>query len=416
MANARARAKPTPAARWGSPDHPLVGRRLIGVLEDQLKTLGRQPCHGNRDFHFDHVVVAHLLAFFNPALKSLRNIEDVFQDRRVRKRLGTPRVPKSTLSDAQRIFDPQLLLPLMGDLKARVKIQPHDPRLDKLTGELLAVDGSFFTVAPRIAWAVYNKSNTPGHHAPSHKGNVRADVHFDILRGVPTYATFSGGRVAEQDQLAASLESDKFYVLDRGFQSYQLLGAIAAADSDFLVRVRGRSRFEVLKPLPLSPADLRAGVQSDAQVHIPGWRARGLRDVPLRLIEIAPYDPGGEPLRLLTSRLDASAELIGLLYKHRWQVELFFRWLKCMAGFRHFYSESPEGMTLQVYVAIIGTLLIALETGARPSSYDYAMTSMVVGGLVTSASAREILARRRAERARAGAWQRAYHARKKKKG
>ena len=414
MANAT--KKSAPAARWGTREEPLAGRRLIRRLEDQLETLRRQPCHGNCDLHFDHVVVAHLLAFFNPALKSLRGIEDVFQDRRVRKRFGTPRVPKSTLSDAQRVFDPQLLLPLMADLKARAKIQPHDPRLDTLTRELMAVDGSFFTVAPRIAWALYRKSNTPGPKAQSQKGNVRADVHFDILRGVPTQAALSDGRLAEQDQLAASLQSGKLYLLDRGFQSYQRLAKIAAADSDFLVRTRRSSRFERLEPRPLSAADLRAGVQSDARVHISGWRARGLRDVPLRRVEIAPYDPKGEPLRLLTNRLDWSAELIGLLYKHRWQVELFFRWLKCMAGFKHFYSESPAGMTLQVYVAIIGTLLIALETGARPSSYDYSMMSMVAAGLVTSASARTIRARRRAERARAAAWQKAYNARKKKKG
>ena len=179
---------------------------------------------------------------------------------------------------------------------------------------------------------------------------------------------------------------------------------------------RSSSRFEASESLPLSAADLRAGVQSDARVRISSSRARDLRDVPLRLVEIAPYEPDGEPLRQLSNRLDLSAELIGLLYKHRWQVELFFRWLKCMAGFKHFYSESQEGMTLQVYVAIIGTLLIALETGARPSSYDYSMTSMVAAGLVTSASARTILARRRAERARAAAWQKAYNARKKTKG
>lgn len=404
-----------PIARWGTPEQPLVGRRLIRMLEDQLDTLRRHPCHGNRDLHFDHVVVAHLLAFFNPALKSLRQIEDLFQDHRLRKRFSVPRVPKSTLSDAQRVFDPQLLLPLMADLKARAKIQPHDPRLDVLTRELTVVDGSFFTVAPRIAWALYSKSNKTDHKAQPQKGNVRADVHFDILRGVPTQAAFSNGRVAEQDQLAKSLESGKFYLLDRGFQSYQLLAKIMTGGSDFLVRARSSSLFEVSESLPLSAADLRAGVQSDARVCISSSRARDLRDVPLRLIEIAPYEPDGEPLRLLSNRLDLSAELIGLLYKHRWQVELFFRWLKCMAGFKHFYSESQEGMTLQVYVAIIGTLLIALETGARPSGYDYSMTSMVAAGLVTSASARTILKRRRAERARAAAWQKAYNARKKAK-
>jgi hypothetical protein len=70
---------------------------------------------------------------------------------------------------------------------------------------------------------------------------------------------------------------------------------------------------------------------------------------------------------LVANRLDLSAEMIGVLYRHRWQIELFFRWLKCMANFKHFFSESANGVTLQVYAAIIGTLLIALETQARPA-------------------------------------------------
>lgn len=413
MADAADRSKPAAPPKRRR-DQPLVGRRLIRLLEDQLKTLAKQRKHGNRVLRFDHLVVAHLLVFFNPALTSLRRIEDVFHDPRVQKRFKTPRFPKSTLSDAQRVFDPNLLLPLIADLKTRVNIQPHDPRLDQITRDLMAVDGSFFTVAARIAWALYNKSNTPGHKAQQQKGNIRIDLHFDVLRGVPSYAgSVTNGRVAEQAQLAGALESGKFYLLDRGFQSYQLAADIVAADSDFLVRVRCSSLFEALEPRPLSAADRRAGVQGDALVHIPGWRARGLRSLPLRLVEIAPYEPHAEPVRLLTNRLDIPAELIGLLYRHRWQVELFFRWLKCMANFKHFFSESPEGMTLQVYVAILGTLLIALETGARPNSYDYSMMTMVASGLVSLASARRILARRRAERARAAAWQRAYNARKK---
>ena len=120
---------------------------------------------------------------------------------------------------------------------------------------------------------------------------------------------------------------------------------------------------------------------SDTRVRI-GWRDnRTAVKQPLRLVEIAQPDQPDQPLRLLTNRLDLPAETIGVIYRHRWQVELFFRWLKCMANFGHFYSESPQGMTLQVYIALIGTLLIAIETGARPSSYDYALMSMAVAGL-----------------------------------
>jgi len=116
---------------------------------------------------------------------------------------------------------------------------------------------------------------------------------------------------------------------------------------------------------------------------------------------------------LLTNRLDLPADLIGLLYRHRWQIELFFRWLKCVTDMRHFLSESPNGMALQLYVAMIGTLLIALETGSKPSKYDFAQMSLVASGMVTLEQAKAVMAKRRAERARAAAQQAAYRARKK---
>jgi hypothetical protein len=116
---------------------------------------------------------------------------------------------------------------------------------------------------------------------------------------------------------------------------------------------------------------------------------------------------------LFTNRLDWPAELVGLIYRHRWQIELFFRWLKCTASFRHFFSESPQGMTLQLYIALIGTLLLALATGATPSSYDFALLSHVASGLMTLEGALTVMAKRRAERARAKAWQDQYRARRK---
>ena len=93
--------------------------------------------------------------------------------------------------------------------------------------------------------------------------------------------------------------------------------------------------------------------------------------------------------------------MIALIYQHRWQVELFFRWLKSSAHFHHFFSESESGMTFQAYVMMIGLLLIALDTQARPSKYDYAIMSMVHSGLMDLDSALQIAARRRRERRRA---------------
>ena len=136
---------------------------------------------------------------------------------------------------------------------------------------------------------------------------------------------------------------------------------------------------------------------------------------PLRRVEVHFVDRHGKvgTIILSSNRLDLPAWMIALLYQHRWQVELFFRWWKCVAHLQHFFSESPGGMTLQVYVTLIGMLLIAIETGAKPSKYDYNMMMTAVNGWASLEEAMEVAARRRAVRARDAERQRAYNARKK---
>ncbi len=397
----------------------LDGRRSIRLIEDHLCHLHAQPAHGNRTFFYDQLVIAHLLAFFNPALHSLRRIEDALDLPAVRRFFGVRRAAKSTVADAQRLFDPQLLQPIFEDLQRRAGLQPHDVRLDALTKQLTAVDGTFFAVAGRIAWAIYNRKSDggarcqkTGRRGLTTKGNVRAHVHFDILRGVPEHFTLTGGQASEGGQLQTSLRPEHCYVLDRGFQSYDLLGEITAAGSDFVVRLRKSARSTVLESRPLTAADLVAGVQSDALVQV-GWRADQTASLPpLRRVVLVLADKD-EPLVLLTSCLDLSAELIALIYKHRWQIELFFRWLKCMAHLDHFYSESTQGMTFQLYVTLIATLLIALETGAQPSVYDFSLMSLVMSGMAPLEQALAQAAKRRAERRRAADRRREKAAQKK---
>jgi hypothetical protein len=407
MAKAGGNFRPAPIK---VPDDVLMGRRLLRPLEGFLRQWSRAAEHGNRALHFDQLVVAHLLVFFNPALVSLRKIQDVFDDPRVRRRVQMPRIPKSTLSDAQRVFDPQLLRPLFEDLRRRLPCLAHDPRLDQVTRDLLAVDGTFFGVAARIVWALYNRGPREKHR----RGNVRAHVHFDVLRGVPVDATLTDGRASETRQLRQTLQAGRCYVADRGYQGYELLHDILAVASDFVIRQRRPLAYTVRTERPLSAADRLAGVQQDLEIQPTGQRAtRVLADRALRLVVLASSRANEEPVLLYTNRFDWPAEWVGLIYRHRWQIELFFRWLKCTASFQHFFSESPQGMTLQLYIALIGTLLLALAAGATPSTYDFALLSHVASGLMTLEGALAVMAKRRAERARAKAWQDQYRARRK---
>ncbi len=404
-------AEPIP----GSEKH-LVSWRMLEPLEHLLHTLRRADEHGNRTLFADHLLVAHLVAFFSPALKSLRRIEDVFDHPGVRRKYDLPRLPHSTLSDAQALFDPSLLTPLVADLKQRVRCSAPEPRLDELTRKLLAVDGSFFALAPRVNWALFNKPNaTPRQPRPRRRrGNVRVDFHFDVLAGVPEAAFVTGGRTPEYQTLMAHLQAGAFYVVDRAYHCYQMVADIVAAGSDVLVRLRDDMRFTILTEEPLRAADRLAGVVNAQTVRVCGPRGeRALGERPLRLVIVRGLD--GQFVRLLTNRLDLEPDLLGLLYRHRWQIELFFRWLKCLVNFRHFFAESVNGVAWQIAAALIGTLLLALATGARPNSYDWAMMTHAVSGLLPADEEfLAILARRRAERARAAAWQKEYRARQKK--
>jgi hypothetical protein len=403
-------AQPVP----GSEKH-LVAWRLLQPLEHLLQTLRHPDEHGNRRLFAEHLLIAHLVAFFSPALQSLRRIEDVFNHPGARRKYGLPRLPHSTVSDAHALFDPALLTPLLADLRSRVKVGPHEPRLDELVRKLLAVDGTFFTLAPRVLWALYTKPNGTARQPrkQNQHGNVRVDVQFNVLAGVPETAVVSDGRTPEYRTLLENLQADAFYVLDRAYHSYQMIADILAAKSDVLVRLRSDMQFSIVAEEPLTAADLAAGVRRCQTVRVCGRRGdQALGDTPLRRVELAGAD--GATVRLLTNRLDLAPELLGLVYRHRWQVELFFRWLKCLVNFRHFFAESENGVAWQVLVALIGTLLLALATGARPNSYDWAMMTHVASGLLPAdAEFYRILARRRAERQRAAQWQKAYRARKK---
>lgn len=395
----------------------VVNPHILEPLTRLLQDLHAVPAHGNRVLYADHVLVAHLVAFLSPALTGLRHIESVFEHPKARERFDLPRVPKSTLSDAQAVFDPERANAIIADLRQRVPQLPQAPELDALLKTLTAVDGTFFTMAPRVAWAIYTKPNGTPRQArkKNQRGNIRMDLDFNVLTGVPEQAVVTDGRTPEYRTLEDRLRADRFYVLDRAYHCYDTLARIVEAGSDFLTRLRRDMKFDVLETHPLSAVDRAAGVRKVQTVRARSVRGKeALGTLPLKLVEINGDD--GKVVRLLTNRVDLTARVIGVAYRHRWQIELFFRWLKCTVNFRHFFSESENGAALQIAAAIIGTLLIALITQAKPSSYDYSMMVQVMNGLLPlDADTLDIMRRRQAERARAAAWQKAYNARRKGK-
>src|SRR5580704_1100046 len=159
-------------------------------------------------------------------------------------------------------------------------------------------------------------------------------------------------------------------MIDWGYVQFESLDFIVYPCSDFVLRLTSNNYFIAIensdlsaKFLPLSDQDRAAGVISDQVGHLGGLAARFPPPAGL-LREVKIFNPGkpDQPLRLLTNITDVPAHIIGLLYRWRWKIELFFRWLKVHAHFRHLTSHSRNGVTSGFYIAVIAVLLIYLHT------------------------------------------------------
>lgn len=364
-------------------ENELKGLKYFQLLSPFLERLHddatRRDRAGNRRLFYDQYACLLLLYFFNPTVKSLRGIQQASALDKVQRLLGSSRVSRGSLSEASRVFDPELLHSIIGDLAAQALPIVHGKEAEALHG-LTAVDGSLLPALPKMAWALWLD---PKHHA------AKMHVHFDVLKGVPVEATITTGNGSETEQLRATLQAHRLYVIDRGYGEYQLFQDIVDRQSDFVGRIRDNAVWTVVAERPLTAAAQAAGVRSDRVVWLGGPQSGTVFQQPVRVLEVATgkTDAHGRPeiLLLATSRLDLEAELVALAYRFRWTVELFFRWLKCILGCRHLLANSRDGVTIQVYLAMIASLLITLWAGRKPSVRTLEMIQFYFQGWASEA-------------------------------
>jgi hypothetical protein len=387
---------PTPAREIAAADRRLAFAHAPRLLEQHLQRLRELPAHGNTKLYADQLLLALLLSFLEPLTRSLRLIEGRGD---FGGRLDLPRLARSTTADALAAFDPKHLLPLIADLRGRCPaLDRADADLAGIARRIIAADGTYLTTLADVAWAL--------HHTKSDgrtQGQVRANVQLDVTHWVPQVVSLSGDDdESEPAAVARDLLCGVLYVADRNFLDFAAFVTPALAKgNDLVLRVRANApATRVIARLPLTPEDAAAGVVADERVELTG------RDAPagtFRYVTIITADRHGKPetIRLLTNLIDATtvaARVIGAAYKLRWQIELFFKWLKCWARMDHLLSTSRQGITTQLYVAVIAVLLIHLQTGRRVSIYALAALGGVASGQLTMQQAMEFLARRERER------------------
>jgi len=344
----------------------------IGRLLDKLRPAGTQRDRaGNRAFFFDQYVALLLMYFFNPVLDSLRGLQKASELKKVQKQCQCGRVSLGALSEAGRVFEPEKLREIVQELSAQ-----NDPATLPAEREALrtltAVDGSLLPALPRMTWALWQDDR---HRA------AKLHLHFEVARGIPVDANGTCAQESEIRQLRHSVEGGRLYVVDRGYVAYELLEEIMQARASFIVRVKSNTAFTVQEERPIAPEAQAAGVIRDVIVARLGTEHHKRQVTrPVRLVEVR---SGVDTILVVTDRLDLPADLVALAYRYRWSVELFFRWLKCVLGCRHLLGESFHAVQIQMYAALIASLLLVAWTPKKPNKRTFEMLCFYFSGWAT---------------------------------
>lgn len=368
-------------ARKKLEEKELAGFALLEPMIELLAGL-RDESNPNRDLHFDHYVSLLLFYFFNPVLTSLRGLQASTDFAKVRKKLKIPRASLGSLSAAQHVFDYEELKPVLEQILEQLPADKGNVRLRDLKKIVTVADGTILKALPRVAWALWLNNG---------KRAVKAHVQFEVLKGVPSLADVTEAKGSEKEVFERALEPERFYVLDSGYAKLSLFQAVVDLGSNFVCRLPTGWKHEVVEERSLTDEGREARVIRDEVVKLGSGRNSTALKQNVRIIEIEKVDepsrrmrserPVRETIVLVTDRLDLPAELIAILYSARWTIEIYFRWLKCTLGCEKLLAESENGVALQVYSALIASLLVSVWLGKKPTRRTFEALCMYFLGM-----------------------------------
>lgn len=378
-------------------ERELTGLKYFQDLLPLLDRLHEVGCErdkaGNRELFMDEYCVLILLFLFNPIVTSLRSLQQASELQKVQRKLGCGRASLGSLSEATEVFDPAPLREIVGELLGQVQPIRQVGRR-QLAQELVAVDGSVIKTLSTIAQAAYLKNV----HGQS-KSAWRLHTHFSIDRHVPTRIDITGGlnsgKTDEKNVLREALQPDHCYVLDRWFAEFKLFNEIRAIGSSYVCRLRDNSNLDTVEEERLLSREAQnVGVLWDIVVRMgTASKPEAQPDHLIRVIQIqtTPHTNRGKYrggstgsdgiLRIATNLMDVPAEIIAEIYRHRWLIEVLFRFFKHVLGCRNLLSHDPVGIEIQTYCAIIACLLISLYSGRKPTLRTYEMICFYFTGL-----------------------------------
>ena len=273
--------------------------------------------------------------------------------------LGRKPIAKTTLATANQIRDYRIFEEFAFYMMAQAR-EKRAADIFKLGGKVYAFDSTTIPLCLSVFWwARFRKK----------KGGVKAHVLYDLEAQVPTFYHITTASVYDsRAMLKIPYETGAYYVFDRGYNNFGELYRIQRMESFFVVRAKTNLQYRCVKWKRRMPKN----ILTDAEIELKVYKSR--RDYPenLRLVRYDDEEQGREFL-FLTNAMDLTAQQIADLYKNRWQIELFFKWLKQHLKIKKFWGTTENAVRIQISAAITAYCLVAIvqhDMQLKRSTYE----------------------------------------------
>ena len=261
----------------------------------------------------------------------------------------TEPVAKSTLADANENRDWRIWGDLAKSLmrKARPLYADEDLGID-LDDTIYALDSTTIDLSLTLfPWANFRQT----------KAGIKMHTQIDLRGPIPTCINITGAKQHDVGWLdSLFFEAGAFYLMDRGYMDFTRLALIAQAGAFFVTRAKSNFQFTRHYSMPVNRL---TGLRSDHVGKPTLDRSRKAFPVLLRRVKYVDMETGKEFV-FLTNNLDIPAITVAMLYKLRWCIELFFRWIKGHLRIKHYYGTSPNAVKTQIWIAVCTYLIIAI--------------------------------------------------------
>lgn len=219
----------------------------------------------------------------------------------------------------------------------------------KLHGKFYAFDSTTIDLCLSLfKWAYFRKN----------KGGIKVHTLFDVVTQIPTYIHITEAKVHDVNAMdEIPYEPYAFYIFDKGYYDLARLHTINTIGSYFVIRQKSHLKYEIV-----DGEELLEGVDNvllDQMIHLTGYQTQ--KKYPCVLRRIVYYAPDLQrTFTFLTNNISIKSQDIALLYKQRWQVELFFRWIKQHLRITSFWGNTENAVRIQIYVAVVTYCLVAI--------------------------------------------------------